>query len=59
MTFTNLISCSRIFLIIPVIYLTNFEKVEYNFFTHGRGVVGVGVIGGGVGDFVGALVVGL
>ena len=31
MTFSNLISCSRIFLIIPVIYLTNFEKVEYNF----------------------------
>ena len=32
---------------------------EYKFYTHGRGVVGVGVIGGGGGDFVGALVVGL
>ena len=31
MTFSNLISCSRIFLIIPVIYLTSFEQVEYNF----------------------------
>jgi CDP-diacylglycerol--glycerol-3-phosphate 3-phosphatidyltransferase len=32
MTFANLITCSRIFLIIPIIYLTSFEKVEYNFF---------------------------
>jgi len=31
MTFSNLITCSRIFLIIPVIYLTSFEQVEYNF----------------------------
>ena len=35
------------------------KRHEYKFYTHGRGVVGVGVIGGGVGDFVGALVVGL
>ena len=32
MTFANLITCSRIFLIIPVIYFTSFEKVEYNFY---------------------------
>ena len=31
MTFASLITCSRIFLIIPVIYLTSFEKVEFNF----------------------------
>ena len=31
MTFANLITCSRILLIIPVIYLTSFEKIEYNF----------------------------
>ena len=31
MTFSNLITCSRIFLIIPIIYLTSFEQVEYNF----------------------------
>jgi CDP-diacylglycerol--glycerol-3-phosphate 3-phosphatidyltransferase/cardiolipin synthase len=31
MTFANLITFSRIFLIIPVIYLTSLEKVEFNF----------------------------
>ena len=31
MTFASLITCSRIFLIIPVIYFTSFEKIEYNF----------------------------
>ena len=31
MTFANLITCTRIILIIPVIYLTSLEKVEYNF----------------------------
>ena len=31
MTFSNLITCSRIFLIIPVIYFTSFEQIEYNF----------------------------
>ena len=31
MTFANLITFSRIFLIIPVIYFTSLEKVEFNF----------------------------
>ena len=31
MTFANLITFSRIILILPVIYLTSFEKIEYNF----------------------------
>jgi len=31
MTFASLITCSRILLIIPIIYLTSFEMVEYNF----------------------------
>ena len=31
MTLANLITFSRIFLIIPVIYLTSLEKVEFNF----------------------------
>ena len=31
MTIANFITFSRIFLIIPVIYLTSLEKVEYNF----------------------------
>ena len=31
MTFASLISCSRIFLILPVIYFTSFERIEYNF----------------------------
>ena len=32
MTLASFISCTRIFLILPVIYLTSFERVEYNFF---------------------------
>jgi CDP-diacylglycerol---glycerol-3-phosphate 3-phosphatidyltransferase len=31
MTFATLITCSRIFLIIPVIYLTSLEQIEFNF----------------------------
>jgi CDP-diacylglycerol--glycerol-3-phosphate 3-phosphatidyltransferase len=31
MTFANLITCSRIFLIIPVIYFISLEEMEYNF----------------------------
>ena len=31
MNLATLITCSRIFLIIPVIYLTSLEKVEFNF----------------------------
>ena len=31
MTFASLITSSRIFLIIPVIYFTSFEQIEYNF----------------------------
>ena len=31
MTFATLITCSRILLIIPVIYLTSLEQIEFNF----------------------------
>ena len=31
MTFASLITCSRILLIIPVIYLTSLERIEFNF----------------------------
>ena len=31
MTFASLITCSRILLIIPVIYLTSLEQIEFNF----------------------------
>ena len=31
MTFATLITCSRIFLIIPVIYFTSLEQIEFNF----------------------------
>ena len=31
MTFASLITCSRVFLIIPVIYLTSLEQIEFNF----------------------------
>ena len=30
MTFASLITCSRVFLIIPVIYLTSLEQIEFN-----------------------------
>ena len=31
MTFASFITCSRIFMIIPVIYLTSLERIEFNF----------------------------